>query len=153
MKITVKQLRKIIKEELENAMLGSEVPNDNIDIEWGKYEVDEDDNSITYEVIITHDDIKIKTSVRYDGDLEPNCLMVEEGDFFQLEGEEISEELLQKLENAIIKEASTKDCVQGAKDDIDNYYYDKRDSEDLARDPDAYYGVKGQFYPKTKSRY
>ena len=112
MKITIKQLRKIIKEELENTLANSN--DDNIDIEWGKGKVEDskatylvmprgrerstssrigkvEDSQVTYPVIIASGDFKVRTWVSYDYDSidEPTCSMTEEGDFNYIGNEEL----------------------------------------------------------------
>jgi hypothetical protein len=151
MKLTIKQLRTIIKEELENTLIDSN--SNNINIKWGNGEVEvENDNSkVTYPIIITSGNIKIKTWVTYDYDFldEPTCSMVEEGNFEQIGGEDLEEEeffkLLQKMEREVLTQASKKEFVQDAKDTIEDDLSDRRDREEFHKDPDAYYGVKGQF--------
>lgn len=159
MKITIKQLRKIIKEELENTLMDS---NSNIfDITWGQKGIVERENEnieVTYPVMITLGEFKIKTSVTYNYDNldEPKCLMAEEGNFEDIGNEKLEDnmsedkffETIQKMQDAVLKKASEEDFVKDAKDTIEDDNLEQRDRNEMSKDPDAYYGVKGQFKPR-----
>ena len=153
MKITIKQLRKIIKEEFEDQQ--------NIfDIEWGEKGIVERENEnieVIYPVIITLGEFKIKTSVTYNYDSldEPKCLMIE-GDFVDIGNKKLEDnmsedkffETIQKMQDAVLKKASEEDFVKDAKDTIEDDDLEQRDRNEMSKDPDAYYGVKGQFKPR-----
>lgn len=153
MKITIKQLRKIIKEQLEDQQ--------NIfDIELGKKGIVERENEnieVTYPVIITLGEFKIETSVTYNYDSldEPKCLMIE-GDFVDIGNKKLEDnmsedkffETIQKMQDAVLKKASEEDFVKDAKDTIEDDDLEQRDRNEMSKDPDAYYGVKGQFKPR-----
>ena len=163
MKITLKQLRKIIKEELENTLADSN--SNNIEVQWddnGKIDDDRNSISVTYPVVITSvinsREFKVKTWVTYNYDdlYEPTCSMTEDGQFNYIGDEELENNMseeeffatLQKLEAEALKQASKIDFVKDAKDTIEDHNLEQRDRNEMSKDPDAYYGVKGQFKPR-----
>lgn len=133
MKITVKQLRKIIKEELENAMLGSDGSGGGFDIEWGEPNVS--GNRVEYDVTIKQGENVVAATVTYIA-RQPGKINAQIEGMTQIEGEEdLSDEVLGEMETALEREANSEEYISAAQDDIDNSHHDEMDREESFRDP------------------
>lgn len=133
MKITMKQLRRIIKEELENAMLGSDGSDSGFDIEWGEPNVS--GNRVEYDVTIRQGENLVAATVTYIA-RRPGKIDAQIEGMTQIEGEEdLSDEVLGEMEAALEKEANSEKYMSAAQDDIDNNHHDEMDREESFRDP------------------